>query len=149
MVWHRKIASLDNLKKRGMVLANRCALCKRDLESVDHLFIHCPFAYAIWDRVSSKLSMFGPRNNSVRDLLEAWKGMNCTPTFAEASKVVIHGVFWYIWLERNARVFNDVRFSVTQVVARILFNIGRWLRATGLFSAADLSNWVLFIFDPG
>ncbi|CAL1405316.1 unnamed protein product [Linum trigynum] len=27
LVWHKKILTLDNLKKRGIQLANRCVLC--------------------------------------------------------------------------------------------------------------------------
>ncbi|CAN1792638.1 Putative ribonuclease H protein At1g65750 [Linum perenne] len=149
MVWHGKIASIDNLQKRGMVLVNWCALCERDLESINHLFIHCSFTSSVWGRVSSKLSLYGPRNAGVRDLIEAWKGMNSTSTFPVAPRVLLHGVFWFIWLERNARIFNDVRLSDKRVADQILCNIGRWLRVAGLFSTMDLSRWFAFLFDPG
>ncbi|CAN1243527.1 hypothetical protein LINPERPRIM_LOCUS5717 [Linum perenne] len=149
MVWHGKIASIDNLQKRGMIMTNWCALCQKDAESVDHLFSQCHFASEVWDRVSSKLSLFGPRNGNVKGLFSAWKGMNCTPSFPESSRVVIHGVVWYIWLERNERVFKDVRRSEFQVSQRVLCNIGRWLGAARVFSEPRLSRWYEFIFDPG
>ncbi|CAN1304570.1 hypothetical protein LINPERPRIM_LOCUS26241 [Linum perenne] len=105
MVWHGRIASVDNLQKRGMILANWCVLCEKDLESIDHMFIHCSFTANVWSRLSSKLSLYGPRNENVRGLIDAWKGMNCSTMFADAARVILHGVFWYIWLERNARIF--------------------------------------------
>ncbi|CAN1121444.1 Putative ribonuclease H protein At1g65750, partial [Linum perenne] len=89
MVWHKKIASVDNLQRRGMTLVNRCAMCEKNLESVDHLFIHCEFAVAVWNRVSSILSLFGPRNEDVRGLFAAWKGMNCIPIFENVVGVVL------------------------------------------------------------
>ncbi|CAN1265966.1 hypothetical protein LINPERPRIM_LOCUS12388 [Linum perenne] len=49
MVWHKKIASMDNLPRRGLMFVNRCALCEKDLEIVDHLLIHYDFASAIWN----------------------------------------------------------------------------------------------------
>ncbi|CAN1320383.1 hypothetical protein LINPERPRIM_LOCUS31667 [Linum perenne] len=33
--------------------------------------------------------------------------MNCLSTFADALRMVFHGVCWFIWLERNARIFSD------------------------------------------
>ncbi|CAN1356356.1 Putative ribonuclease H protein At1g65750 [Linum perenne] len=149
MVWHKKIASIDNLQRRGMTLANRCVLCEKDLESVDHLFIHCEFAVEVWNRVSSVLSLLGPRNEDVRGLIQAWKCMNCTPTFEEVAGVIIHGIFWYIWLERNERIFSECRKNERQIVVRVLWNVGRWLAANKLFSAEKLVQWNSFIFDTG
>ncbi|CAN1750240.1 hypothetical protein LINPERHAP1_LOCUS3984 [Linum perenne] len=149
MVWHKKIATSDNLQRRGLCLVNRCVLCERDLETVDHLLIHCDFTSAVWNRVSSVLSMCGPRNGEVRGLIESWKGMNCNSVFAEVARVLIHGVFWFTWLERNDRIFRGSKKNVQQVAVRILFNIGRWLAAKGLFSDEKLVLWHSFIFDPG
>jgi hypothetical protein len=36
-----KILTLNNLKKKNMVLINRCGMCKKDEESIDHLLLHC------------------------------------------------------------------------------------------------------------
>ncbi|CAN1331689.1 Putative ribonuclease H protein At1g65750 [Linum perenne] len=149
MVWHGKIASIDNLQRRGMVLANWCVLCERDAESIDHLFVHCPFALTVWSGLSSKLSLYGPRNDKVRGLIGAWKGMNCISTFAVASRVILHGVLWYIWLERNDRIFTDTRKDERSVIGKALWNFGKWLYATGSFSSADLDSWNMYIFYPG
>ena len=36
-----KVLTLDQLKKRGWTLANRCFLCCVEEESIDHILIHC------------------------------------------------------------------------------------------------------------
>jgi hypothetical protein len=41
-----KIFTLDNLKKHVIVM-DRCCMCKRDGESVDHLLLHCDVASAL------------------------------------------------------------------------------------------------------
>ncbi|CAN1255260.1 hypothetical protein LINPERPRIM_LOCUS8923 [Linum perenne] len=147
MVWHGRIASIDN-QRRGMVLTNWCVLCERDLESVDHLFVHCSFASTVWSELSSKLFLNGPRNDKVRDWIGAWKGMNCISRYAVASKIILHGFLWFIWLERNARIFTDTRKCEKHVAARAFWNFGRWLHAAGSFSSAELESWYAFIFDP-
>lgn len=39
--WHGKMLTMDNLKKRGLHIVNRCYPCLREEESIHHLFIHC------------------------------------------------------------------------------------------------------------
>ena len=52
-----KILSLDNLRRRGMVVVNRCWLCESDEESVDHLLLHCGAARALWNAFFSRFGI--------------------------------------------------------------------------------------------
>ncbi|WMV17716.1 hypothetical protein MTR67_011101, partial [Solanum verrucosum] len=49
--------TLDNLRKNGIMLINRCLFCKQDNESVNHLFLHCSIIVGIWHFF---FSLFGP-----------------------------------------------------------------------------------------
>lgn len=42
-----KILTLDNLKKRHVIVINRCYICKKIGESIDHLLLHCAVASAL------------------------------------------------------------------------------------------------------
>ena len=44
-----KVLTLDQLKKRGITLVNRCFLCEENEETIDHLLIHCSRAKMLWD----------------------------------------------------------------------------------------------------
>jgi len=46
-----KILTVDNFRKRHINIMDRCYLCKRDEESVDHLFLHCDVASALWNNI--------------------------------------------------------------------------------------------------
>ncbi|CAN1781791.1 Putative ribonuclease H protein At1g65750 [Linum perenne] len=148
MAFHSKIASLDNLQKRGFQLANMCVLCAKDEESIIHLFFRCEFSMSIWNRISSVLSIFGPRGNSVSNALTEWKGMNCSPSFQGGSRLVFHAFLWFVWLERNNRIFNDISARESQIYFRIMLNVGRWMVTATLFPADNMQSWIRLIFDP-
>jgi hypothetical protein len=64
-----KILTLDNLRKRNIIVMEWCFMCKIPGESIDHLFLHCMVATELWRMI---LQMFGvewvmPR--SVKDML--------------------------------------------------------------------------------
>jgi hypothetical protein len=42
-----KIFTLDNLRKRHVIVIDRCCLCKMNGEFVDHLLLHCEIARAL------------------------------------------------------------------------------------------------------
>ncbi|CAN0914163.1 hypothetical protein LINGRAHAP2_LOCUS28402 [Linum grandiflorum] len=149
MVYFKKIATIDNLQRRGMQMVNRCVLCGCDLESVDHLFLHCKFTSAVWAMITSALSIYGPGPLDCTGLLMAWKGMNCLPHFAACMKVILHAFFWEIWRERNNKIFRDEFRSSCQLFYRVMISAGNWLSVAGLFTASQHQDWVSIVFDPG
>jgi hypothetical protein len=42
-----KIFTMDNLWKQLVIVVDRCCMCKRNGESVDHIFLHCEVVCAI------------------------------------------------------------------------------------------------------
>jgi hypothetical protein len=76
----RKILTLDNLRKRNIIVMEWCYMCKNSGESIDHLFLHCMVAIELWRTI---LQMFGvewvmPR--SVKDMLGSWRGLKGNQT---------------------------------------------------------------------
>ena len=43
-----KILTLDNLRRRQVIMVNRCCLCKLEGEFVDHLLLHSKVARTFW-----------------------------------------------------------------------------------------------------
>ena len=44
-----KVLTIDQLKRRGMTLVNRCFMCEEDEENIDHLLIHYKSAKMLWN----------------------------------------------------------------------------------------------------
>jgi hypothetical protein len=46
-----RILTWDNFQKRNMQGLGRCIMCKNNHESVDHLFVNCPFTREVWKEI--------------------------------------------------------------------------------------------------
>jgi hypothetical protein len=68
-----KILTLDNLRKRNVIVVDWCCMCKNSEESIDLLLLHSEVERDFW---SSLFNLFGvwvmPRR--VRELLVSWRG---------------------------------------------------------------------------
>ena len=69
-----KVLTLDQLKKRGRALANRCFLCCEEEESIDHIPMHCSKARVLWELLFALFGVTWVLPFSVRDTLIEWKG---------------------------------------------------------------------------
>ena len=45
----KNMITLDQLKRRGRAVANKCCLCEKEEETIDHLLIHYKIARMLWD----------------------------------------------------------------------------------------------------
>ena len=67
--------TLNQLKRRGISLANRCFLCEEDEETIDHLLIHCSRAKILWDLILVIVGVSWVFPLTVWHSLLAWQGL--------------------------------------------------------------------------
>lgn len=60
------------------MLSYRCYLCEEDLESLNHLFIHCKVAKQCWELLLNLCRVVWVMPSDVRSLLESWNGHKIT-----------------------------------------------------------------------
>lgn len=73
MVSLGKVLTTDDLRRRGMCIADWCVLFKRDVESVNHLFLHCEVARFLWNEVLKWIGLLWVMPKDVVNLLAGWK----------------------------------------------------------------------------
>jgi hypothetical protein len=92
----------DNLAKRNWTGTKKCGLCSSD-ESIEHIFIKCPFAKLIW-RVVHFTFRISPSAN-IKNMFR-----NCLNGIDKRKKarisVGVCALLWAIWNCRNDIVFN-------------------------------------------
>jgi hypothetical protein len=68
-VYRKEILTKDNLKKRNWQGSSRCCFCDHE-ETVQNLFIDCPFIKIIWTIVPMAFNITPP--NSIDHLFGTW-----------------------------------------------------------------------------
>jgi hypothetical protein len=120
-----KILTVDNLRRRGLVLVNRCWLCESDGESVDHLLLHCGVARALWNAFFDRFGLCWVMPGSVKELLASWWSSGRSRS-AVVWKMVPLCIMWCIWSERNLRCFEDSSRSIEDLLHVFLFTLFSW-----------------------
>lgn len=67
---HGKILTLDILQKKGICLTNRCIMCGKANETVDHLLLHCSVAGYIWNSMAERIGLSWVFPRTVREGVE-------------------------------------------------------------------------------
>jgi hypothetical protein len=110
------ILTLDNFKKMHVISVDRCCMCKRNGELVDHLLLHCDVAYPLWSALFARFGMSWVIPRKVFDLITCWWTFG-RPMSATIWKMVPTCLFWCVWNERNNRCFEDLERSLEDILS--------------------------------
>ncbi|XP_074283905.1 uncharacterized protein LOC141608449 [Silene latifolia] len=102
----RKLATVDQLNKKGMVLVNRCVLCKAALETHKHLFFNCSYSATIWLQLLQWMRILG-RSNQLREKI-AWISSRRAKKHWKQNWFLgyLSTLVYSLWEERNCRIFR-------------------------------------------
>ncbi|KAM0834874.1 hypothetical protein ACQ4PT_063312 [Festuca glaucescens] len=118
----------DRLQRRGLPNHGLCPLCQLVGEDIDHLLVQCPFLRAIW------FNLFRPRGflqllPATTDRLSDWWPPS-TAAVAAASRRSFNSlcllILRAIWMERNARVFEDTACLASTLSERVAADWQEW-----------------------
>ena len=99
---HDSLPIFSILNSRGIAAPTRCLLCDDSDETINHLFLNCPFARAIWHG-----SILGVRTSDLTNVsVKQWIASFFTPTYPlEQCKMMFlqscFTILWTLWNHRN------------------------------------------------
>ncbi|KAJ0871216.1 putative RNA-directed DNA polymerase [Helianthus annuus] len=97
-----------------------CPLCMRDRDSRDHLFFQCSFAQQVWITARSMVNMEGI-DGSWHSIM-GWLDQNASSKKTEyiVGKLVIAASTYFVWQERNNRLFSNTKANVEVISEKIV-----------------------------
>ncbi|KAK1406264.1 hypothetical protein QVD17_41555 [Tagetes erecta] len=122
LVCRKKLNTQDKMKMWDMNMSC-CMLCMRAMDSHAHLFFECEFSNQIWKKVRRFTDLGhieGIWDNIVSFLITRgkWESINSI-----IDRLVIGATSYYVWQERNARLFTSNKRNPNQISALILENV--------------------------
>jgi hypothetical protein len=133
-----RIMTIDNLRKRHVLILDWCCMCKKAGETVDHLLLHCPFAWELWSMVFELFGVLWVMPRSIVEMLECWQGNFGKHRNCLIWRVVPHCLMWSIWRERNGRSFEDCERSYVEIKLFFLRSLWEWVDGWGSFPCSSL-----------
>ena len=135
IILRNRALTADYLAKRGWPHDARCKLCNSDPETVVHLFAACSYCQAVWNQVISRSAIPVTISPPVQDAnLQDW-WLSTLQTLPLQIKLRWQSLalvtWWYIWKERNNRIFNNKARVSSALVDKIMAEFHDW-RAAGV-----------------
>ncbi|KAF5185846.1 hypothetical protein FRX31_024566 [Thalictrum thalictroides] len=155
LIWGRLLTT-DRLRRLGMIIPNRCTLCKIEEETVEHLFQTCSFTKLVWEAFLNGVGMDGSRyqvTGEIQQWLQGWPKLNSSRWGTVVWQLTPYAVLWTVWKSKNNVIFNDESLTAEKVVVRAKAIIWYWclgkeVRRGHRFSEL-LHNWVSVVKGVG
>jgi hypothetical protein len=116
---------LVDLRKKRVIVIDRCCMCKMNGESVDHLLLHCEVAHALWNAIFSRFSLSWVMPHRVEDLFACWWTGGRSRS-AVVWKMVPCCLMWCLWRERNDRQFEDKERTIEDLISFFFHSLYSW-----------------------
>jgi hypothetical protein len=127
-----RILTIDNLRRRRVLVMNWCCMCKKSGESITHLFLHCPVASELWSLIFSIFGVQWVMPSGVMALLACWRNGLGQSRNIEIWRAAPHCVLWCIWGERNSRCFEDKERNLLEIKNMLIHSLKEWSAAANL-----------------
>ncbi|GJR81101.1 RNA-directed DNA polymerase, eukaryota, reverse transcriptase zinc-binding domain protein [Tanacetum coccineum] len=111
----QKLCTQDRLSRWYPNKVFECSLCQKDLDSHDHLFFNCEYAQKFWKQVCDMARMKFKNFSWDARLNEMSKGKNKHSVWEVIKKLCHAAAVYYIWQERNLRLFNNSKREATDL----------------------------------
>nr|XP_020161596.1 uncharacterized protein LOC109746908 [Aegilops tauschii subsp. strangulata] len=135
LLTQRRILTADRLLARQWPNSYFCPLCIRNLETAAHLAVECTWSRELWGLVANRFRVpeLGPELWTDHSSLSAWlSGMSSCPATRKLARSAALLILWWIWKERNTRIFErGAERSPRQVLQLLLVEASEWALAGG------------------
>ncbi|XP_016164765.1 uncharacterized protein LOC107607312 [Arachis ipaensis] len=123
-----RVNTKERLARLGVHIQSdsACVLCTKETESAEHLFLRCEVTWQVWCHWVLSFRREWVIPGTIKDLFESWRGMHNRQQRQKVWMTAFFAVIWNIWLERNARIFNNTRASIEGIQTKTVLSYTEW-----------------------
>ncbi|GJY77568.1 RNA-directed DNA polymerase, eukaryota, reverse transcriptase zinc-binding domain protein [Tanacetum coccineum] len=141
IVWmaiNERLQTQDRIMKWKNDTNMRCSLCKKCSDLHDHLFFQCQFSKNIWNDFQLKEALKDRPTNWKETIstLATWFTNNSIVSVV--GKLVFGAMVYYIWQERNRRVFTQDRRDEKAIIEIITKSVRMRLMGLKVYKTSQV-----------
>ncbi|CAN4112929.1 unnamed protein product [Withania somnifera] len=91
-------------------MCSRCYFCEQDVETIDHLFLHCKVVSQLWNLFTSFRGIRWAMRGRTGEALTSWNFEGGGSTNKDMWRIVPAVIWWTIWKDRNSRCSEGSSF---------------------------------------
>ncbi|GKV05619.1 hypothetical protein SLEP1_g17606 [Rubroshorea leprosula] len=140
-----KIPTKLNLHKRGIIPTLedcKCALCGREAENTSHLFIHCNFAWHLWNACFKWWGFIHVLDKDCWKVFQQLPNPLSRAKWKEGWECIWFGIVWSLWLARNEKIFREKEPDRRRLLELVQIRTFRWLKSRDGGCVFSLSDWL-------
>ena len=98
----KNILTMDNLRKKNIIVMKWYCMCKKSGKSINHLLLHCEVAIEVWNMVCQLFGVMWVMPGRMKECLGSWRGQRSNHTILQIWRMAPLCVMWCLWREMNA-----------------------------------------------
>ncbi|WMV10142.1 hypothetical protein MTR67_003527 [Solanum verrucosum] len=130
----------ENLNKRKPNLCSSCYLCEEQVETVNHLFLHCKWTDQLWQMFIQKRKIKWTKPGSIKEVLQCWNRDGNAGKNEKRWRIVPACIWWTIWKERNQRCFEGRQKNIQKIKTNCLGLYYFWCKQVVIEDAENVFN---------
>ncbi|KAJ0751570.1 putative reverse transcriptase zinc-binding domain-containing protein [Helianthus annuus] len=140
-----RLPTLVALRNRNVQVPSvNCPICGNDEETIEHLFIACPFAQQLWDVVSRWVKISALFLLERSDLIYFHSHVRGSGRWKKVIYLVMQAVVWCTWRARNDLVFNRKQPRIGSVIDDIKSLSFLWFKSRARMVSLTWEQWCGF-----
>ncbi|GKE89236.1 reverse transcriptase domain, reverse transcriptase zinc-binding domain protein [Tanacetum coccineum] len=139
LIVKRKLKTQDMIRAWDVsaLLGTTCSLCEMIPDSHEHLFFDCDFSQSVWNHMM-RLTGFSFTSNDIYSLISSLQPISKRRTIKSVVvKLIIAASTYFIWQERNWRLFKYNKRTVSQVIECVVSSVRLKLLSCKLKKSKD------------
>ncbi|XP_074287916.1 uncharacterized protein LOC141613078 [Silene latifolia] len=103
LLMHNTLPTTDQLVSRGIVMVNRCSLCKFQVEDLHHNFFSCGYSTKVLSIIANWL-VINVGFTELQEVIQTFLSLR----LSRKQQAGFMAMVYYIWKERNDRIFKGI-----------------------------------------
>lgn len=142
-LFRKRLPVKEVLKEKGIIQSsNECELCRSQCESINHMFVDCPVAVAVWAKIAAWWGLDFRLSGNLEEVMDKLSATGNNFIQKKVIETVGYATLLFIWRNRNDWIFKKTTRRIEELVGQIQQKSLTWIDARANKIVVDKNLWI-------